>query len=69
MNREAVEILLRRNLEISIDREAVEMLLRRQKAQENSSMDQESVEDLSRKEKEKLDKKEFVKDLSRSCRA
>ena len=45
------------------------MLSRRQRAQENSSMDRESVEDLSRKEKEKLDRKESVEDVSRSCRA
>ena len=50
-------------------REAIEMLSRRQRAQENSSMDRESVKDLSRKDKEKLDRKEFIKDLSKSCRA
>ena len=43
------------------------MLSRRQRAQENSSMNQESVEDPSRKEKEKLDRKESVEDLLRSC--
>ena len=47
--------------------EAVKMLSRRQRAQENSSMNQESVEDPSRKEKEKLDRKESVEDLLRSC--
>ena len=52
MDREAVEILLRRNLEISMDRDAIEMLSRRHKAQEKSSIDRESVEDLSRPEKE-----------------
>ena len=49
MDREVVKILSRRNLEISIDREAVEMLSRRQRAQENSSMNQESIEKGERK--------------------
>ena len=43
------------------------MLSRRQRAQENSSIDWESVKDLLRKEKEKLDRKESVDDLLRSC--
>ena len=65
----AVENVLSRNPEISMDREAIEMLSRRQRAQENSSMDWESVEDLLRKEKDKLDRKESFEDLSRSCQA
>ena len=58
-----------RNPEISMDWEAVEMVLRRQRAQENSMMDRESFEDLLRKEKDKLDRKESIEDLSRSCQA
>ena len=64
MDGEAVEILLRRNIEISMDREAFEMLSRRQRAQENSSMDRESVEDLSRHEEESS----IEKNLLRMCR-
>ena len=64
MDREAVEILLRRNLEISMDRDAIEMLLRRHKAQEKSSIDRESVEDLSRPEKESS----IERNLSKMCR-
>ena len=63
MDQEAIEILSRRNPEISMDQEAIEMLSRRQRAQEFCSMDQGSIE----AEERKLDRNESDKDLSRSC--
>ena len=67
--KEAVEILSRRNPEISMDQEAFEKLSIRQIAKKFSLMDRGSVEISIEKRKEGLDRKEFVDDLSRSCRA
>ena len=48
MDREAVQLLLRRNPEISIDRECVEYLSSRQRGQKKISMDRPAVENLAR---------------------
>ena len=69
MDREAVEILSRRNPEISTDRESIEMLSRRQRAQEKSSMDRRAIEVSIKAKERKLDRKDSVEDVSRCCRA
>ena len=69
MDRESAKMLLRRNPKISMDRESVELLLKRQRAQENFSVDRESVEDSVETRRRKLDRKESIEDVLRSCRA
>ena len=57
MDQEAVEVLQRRNPEISIDRECVEDLSSRQRGQKKNSKDQPTVENLSRaKQRDSIEK-------------